>query len=156
MDLGIFGPKNGAIPKIHYATPTSRILFRAFVAVVLQPNSENSDQIHQADLLWERNEIWGPKFQRAQERELGPKKKLMGAWQYCLGEIYAKIYAKKISAPSVGRFGQTPVRNKRTFFLIVLVIFRMLRRSVSYEYESEKLKRKCQYHAGTASMPPRK
>ena len=33
MGFGIFGPKIGAMPKIHYATPTSRILFRAFVAV---------------------------------------------------------------------------------------------------------------------------
>ena len=33
MGLGIFGPKNEPLPKIHYAAPTSRILFWAFVAV---------------------------------------------------------------------------------------------------------------------------
>ena len=31
--LGIFGPKNGAMPKIHHATPTSQILLGPFVAV---------------------------------------------------------------------------------------------------------------------------
>ena len=36
MGLGIFGLKNGAMPKIHYATGTSRILLRAF-ADVLDP-----------------------------------------------------------------------------------------------------------------------
>ena len=33
MGWGISGPKNGATPKIHYATPTSRILLGSFVAV---------------------------------------------------------------------------------------------------------------------------
>ena len=31
--LHTFGPKNGAMPKTHYATPISRILFGAFVPV---------------------------------------------------------------------------------------------------------------------------
>ena len=58
--LRTFGPKNGAMPKTHYATPISRILLGA----VGDPTN----------LMWERVEIWGPKFQRAQKRELGPKK----------------------------------------------------------------------------------
>ena len=33
MGIGIFGPKNGAMPKIHYATPISRILLECFTAV---------------------------------------------------------------------------------------------------------------------------
>ena len=40
----------------------------------IQPSPENLGQIHLANLMWERVEIWGPKFQRAQKRELGPKK----------------------------------------------------------------------------------
>ena len=108
IGLGIFGPKNRAMPQVHYATPTFRILFRTFVAVGAPTES---CQIHQADLLSERNEIWGPKFQRAQKRELGPKEnKLMGAWQYCLGEIYPK----KIGA---GRLPVWPnTRSKQTHF----------------------------------------
>ena len=33
MGIGIFGPKNGAMPKIHYATHISRILLGCFTAV---------------------------------------------------------------------------------------------------------------------------
>ena len=33
MGIGILGPKKGAVPKIHYATPITRILLWAFVAV---------------------------------------------------------------------------------------------------------------------------
>ena len=33
MGIGIFAPKNGAMPEIHYATPISRILLVAMVAM---------------------------------------------------------------------------------------------------------------------------
>ena len=33
IGLRIFGPKNGPVPKNHYATPLTRILLGAFVAV---------------------------------------------------------------------------------------------------------------------------
>ena len=33
MGSGIVGPKNGAMPKIRYATPLSRILLGSFAAV---------------------------------------------------------------------------------------------------------------------------
>ena len=42
----------------------------------IQPYPENLGKIGKANLLWERVEILGPKFQRAQKRKLGPKKKI--------------------------------------------------------------------------------
>ena len=62
------------MPKTHYATPISRILLSDLYLWGIQPSPENLGQIHLANLMWERVEIWGPKFQRAQKRELGPKK----------------------------------------------------------------------------------
>ena len=42
----------------------------------IQPSPENLGKIDQANLLWELVEFGGPKFQRAQKKELGPKKKI--------------------------------------------------------------------------------
>ena len=52
--LRTFGPKNGAMPKTHYATPISRILLGTFVPVGFQPSPENLGQIHLANLIWMR------------------------------------------------------------------------------------------------------
>ena len=64
------------MPKTHYATSISQIVLGTFVPVgdQVQPSPENLGQIHLANLMWERVEIWGPQFQWAQKRELGPKK----------------------------------------------------------------------------------
>ena len=65
-------PKMGQCPKS--TMPISQILLGAYAAVGEPTVSWNLGQIHQANLLWEPVEIWGPKFQQAQKRELVPKK----------------------------------------------------------------------------------
>ena len=42
----------------------------------IQPSPENLGKIDQANLLWELVEFLGQKFQRAQKKELGSKKKI--------------------------------------------------------------------------------
>ena len=87
-----FGPKNGAMPKIHYATPISRILLGTFAAVgdptvswKFGPNSPSQS------LVRARVKIWSPKFQRDQKRELGPKKNI----QWVEGNIVRLKFTQK-------------------------------------------------------------
>ena len=61
----------GQYQKNHHATPISLLQLWA-----IQPSPENLGKIDKANLLWELVEFGGPKFQRAQKKELGPKKKI--------------------------------------------------------------------------------
>ena len=70
MGIGIVGPKNGAMPKIHYATPICRILLGSFAAVgdptvslKFGPNSPSQSLVRARINL-------GPKL------STGPKKKI--------------------------------------------------------------------------------
>ena len=59
----------------------------------IQPSPENLGQIDLANLMWERVEIWDPKFQRAQKRELEPKKNsVVGGGKYIPAEFPQKNF----------------------------------------------------------------
>ena len=70
MGLGIFGPKNGAMPKIHYATPTSRILLGSFVAVGAPTESWKFGPNSPCRSLVRTQRNLGPKI------STGPKKRI--------------------------------------------------------------------------------
>ena len=103
--------------------PLTRILLGAFVAVG-DPTIfwKFGHKIGKANLLWERVEIWAPKFQRAQKRELGPKKK----FQVGGGTIHIFfIYRKKNFRPGLRPvFSNTGTTGFVVFFLNRISIYK--------------------------------
>ena len=94
-----FGRKKKASTKNALCHAHIPNFIEGFCNLGIRPNPENLGQIHKADLLLERVEIWGLKFQRAQKRKLGPKKKnLMGGGDH-IGEIYPKKNFQAQAAP---------------------------------------------------------
>ena len=87
MGLGIFGPKNGAMPKLHHAYGVFCSCWGPNRILKIGPNSPSRS-------LERMQRNLGPKISTAQKRELRPKQKLMFACQYCLGEIYPVGLAK--------------------------------------------------------------
>ena len=71
-------PKMEQCPKSTMPRPYPEFYLGLLQLWVIQSYPEYLGQIYQANLLWEPVKIWGPKFQRAQKRELGPKKKSNG------------------------------------------------------------------------------
>ena len=67
-------PKMGQFPKPTMPRPYPEFYWSLLYLWGIQPSPENLGQIDLANLMWERVEIWDPKFQRAQKRELEPKK----------------------------------------------------------------------------------
>ena len=90
-------PKIGQCPKPTMPRPYPEFYWALLYLWGIQPSPENLGQIDLANLMWESVEIWDPKFQRAQKRELEPKKI---QW-WVEGNISRLNFHRKIFSPGL-------------------------------------------------------